>query len=92
VDDEQFQQIARTLADPSRLAALQMIARQGQTSCMDVREHLGLTAATVSHHAKELIATGLVDHHKEAKFLILSLNREVWNAYLNELQRRIPNL
>jgi ArsR family transcriptional regulator, arsenate/arsenite/antimonite-responsive transcriptional repressor len=92
VDEEQFQQIAKTVADPSRLAALQMIARQGETSCMDVREHLGLTAATVSHHAKELAATGLVHQRKEAKYLMLSLNRKVWNAYLQELQRRIPKL
>jgi ArsR family transcriptional regulator len=92
VDDEQFQQIARTIADPSRLAALQMIATQGEARCMDVREHLGLTAATVSHHAKELIASGLVEQRKEAKFLYLSLNRKVWDSYLKELERRIPKL
>jgi ArsR family transcriptional regulator, arsenate/arsenite/antimonite-responsive transcriptional repressor len=90
VDDDQFQQIAKTVADPSRLAALQMIATQGEASCSDVRGHLCLTAATVSHHVKELAASGLVQLRREAKFVYLRLNRAVWTAYLKELKRRVP--
>ncbi len=82
-------QIARTVADPSRLAALTMIAQQGEVSCSAVRDRLGVTAATVSHHAKELIESGLVLQRKEAKFVMLSLDRNVWNAYLRELERRV---
>ncbi len=92
MEDNQFQQIARTVADPSRLSALQMIARQGEVSCSDIREHLGLSAATISHHVKELEATGLVHLRKEAKFVYLQLDRAVWKAYLRELQRRVPQL
>lgn len=89
MDDEQFQLIARAIADPSRLAALQMIAKRGEVSCSDVRDHLGLTAATVSHHVKELTASGLVAQRKEAKFTLLSLTPRVWESYLRELRRRI---
>ena len=92
MDDSQFQQIARTVADPSRLAALEMIARQGEVSCSAFREHLGLTAPTISHHVKELEATGLVRLRKEAKFVYVQLDRAVWKAYLRELQRRVPKL
>jgi ArsR family transcriptional regulator, arsenate/arsenite/antimonite-responsive transcriptional repressor len=90
VDDRQFQQIAKSIADPSRLAALRMIAAQGEASCPDVRCHLQVTPATVSHHVKELSDAGLVHLRKEAKFLYMSLNRPVWNAYLRELKRRVP--
>jgi ArsR family transcriptional regulator len=92
MDNEQFLQIARSVADPSRLAALQMIAARGEASCSDVRCHLELTAATVSHHMKELVEAGLVHQRKEAKFVYLTLNRPVWNAYLRELKRRVPSL
>jgi DNA-binding transcriptional ArsR family regulator len=89
MDDEQFQLIARAIADPSRLAALQMIAKRGEVSCSDVRDHLGLTAATVSHHVKELAASGLVAQRKEAKYTLLRLVPRVWEAYLRALRQRL---
>jgi ArsR family transcriptional regulator len=91
VDDSQFHRIAKTVADPARLSALEMIAGNGEMSCSGVCEHLGLTAATVSHHVKELTAAGLIHQRREGKFLILSLNQAVWRAYLRELARRIPH-
>ena len=91
MDDSQFHRIAKTVADPARLSALEMIAGNGEMSCSGVCEHLGLTAATVSHHVKELTAAGLIHQRREGKFLILSLNQAVWRAYLRELARRIPH-
>jgi len=90
VDSDQFQLIAKTVADPARMAALQMIAKRGEVSCSDLCQRLTLTAATVSHHVKELSATGLVHQRREGKFLILSLNQSVWRAYLKELARQVP--
>lgn len=89
MDDQQFRLIAKTVADPSRFAALQMIARQGEVSCSDVATRLDLTPATISHHVKELVEAGLVKQRKEAKFSLLTLNRSVWSTYLKELARRI---
>ncbi|MEZ5354371.1 MAG: metalloregulator ArsR/SmtB family transcription factor [Bryobacteraceae bacterium] len=89
MDDRQFHQIAKTIADPSRLAALEMIAARGEASCSEIREHLNLTAATISHHVKELADSGLVHLRKEAKFLYLTLNTTVWNDYLATLRSRI---
>ena len=88
VDDAQFQQIAKSVADPSRLAALEMISR-GETSCYDVRCRLKLSPATVSHHIKELAACGLITLRREAKFVHASLNHSLWSAYLRELKKRI---
>ena len=90
MDSDQFQLIAKTVADPARMAALQMIAKRGEVSCSDLCQRLTLTAATVSHHVKELSATGLVHQRREGKFLILSLNQSVWRAYLKELARLVP--
>ena len=90
MDSDQFQLIAKTVADPARMAALQMIAKRGEVSCSDLCQRLTLTAATVSHHVKELSATGLVHQRREGKFLILSLNQSVWRAYLKELARQVP--
>ena len=90
MDSGQFQLIAKTVADPARMAALQMIAKRGEVSCSDLCQRLTLTAATVSHHVKELSATGLVHQRREGKFLILSLNQSVWRAYLKELARLVP--
>lgn len=88
--DAQFALISRTVADPSRLAMLQRIARAGETSCLTLREHLGVTPATVSHHVRELAAAGLVEERKDAKLLFLRLKSAVWRAYLAELARRVP--
>ena len=91
MSSEQFLAISKSIADPSRLAALELIARRGEVTCSDVRDRLDLTPATVSHHVKELIAAGLVRQRREAKFLILALETSVWEDYLRELGRRIPN-
>ncbi|MEZ5402307.1 MAG: metalloregulator ArsR/SmtB family transcription factor [Bryobacteraceae bacterium] len=92
MDDAQFQAIAKTLADPNRMAALEMIATGDNHSCTDIRDRLGLSAATISHHVKELTESGLVTHRKAAKFVILTINRAVWREYLKELQRRIGKI
>ena len=92
MSDEQFQRIAKAVADPARLAALQLIASQGEASCSALCSHLDLTAATISHHVKELAEAGLTKQHREGKFLIVRLNAPVWRAYLKELERRVPKL
>ncbi|HEX3878013.1 MAG TPA: helix-turn-helix transcriptional regulator [Bryobacteraceae bacterium] len=90
VDDEQFQQIAKSVADPSRLSAMRLIAGRGEASCSDLSTHLKLTPATISHHVKELTACGLVELRREAKYNYLTLNRRVWQEYLKELKQRLP--
>lgn len=92
MSNEQFQQIAKSVADPSRLAALELIAQRGEVCCSDIRDRLGLTPATISHHVKELTAAGLVLQRREAKFVVLKLDRKVWAEYLRELARRVPKI
>lgn len=85
--DEQMQAVARALADPRRFAILQQIARQDCTACSSLEEHEVLSPATISHHIKELADAGLIDVQREGRCASLTLRRDVWNAYLQQLAR-----
>ena len=96
--DLQFAKIVRTLAEPRRIRILQEIAAHGTSmpsACL-LRKHQ-VTAATLSHHAKELHDGGLVEIVRHGRFVHLLLRRDVWQAYVKRLsdlidgsERRIP--
>ena len=77
--------ISRAIADPRRFRLLQRIA-QGEARCANLRECLDVTAATLSHHMKELESAGLIDLSKEGKFVQATLRRKTWKAYLKTLK------
>ena len=85
--DEQMQAIARALADPRRFAILQQIARQDCTACASLAEQKVLSPATISHHLKELADAGLIEVQRDGRCASLTLHRDVWDAYLNQLAR-----
>lgn len=85
--DDQMQTIARAVADPRRFAILQQIARQDETPCAALTEHEVLSPATVSHHLKELAEAGLIDVVREGRCSLLTLQRDTWNAYLEQLAK-----
>lgn len=66
--------IFKALADPHRLELLRRIARAGcPFACVDARAALAISAATLSHHVKELESAGLLDVRREGKFAYLTL-------------------
>jgi ArsR family transcriptional regulator, arsenate/arsenite/antimonite-responsive transcriptional repressor len=81
---DQVRAIAKALADPQRYRILQQIARENAT-CADLRECCPITAATLSHHMKELEEAGLITIARQGKFALPSFRRDVWKAYLEEL-------
>lgn len=84
----QIARIARALADPRRLEILQQIGQCGGcASCVAIRERQPVTAATLSHHMKELETAGLIRIVREGKFARLELDRPVWQGYLRHLSR-----
>lgn len=90
LDDAQFFQIARALADPKRFELLQRIVRHREApTCSDMVDELGLAKATVSHHISELAGAGLIEVRREAKFAYLSARDEILRAFLAETSRRL---
>jgi ArsR family transcriptional regulator len=85
--DEQMQTIARALADPRRFAILQQVARHDATACGSLAEQKILSPATISHHLKELTDAGLIEVQRDGRCASLTLQREVWNAYLAQLAK-----
>lgn len=84
---EQIQAIARALADPRRYAILQQIAASDNLMCGHLDVQQSITPATISHHLKELQEAGLIDAHRDGRQMCLKLRRDIWNAYLHQLQQ-----
>lgn len=86
---KQFELIAKALADPRRMALLEVIAAKGESCpCHVLREQFPVSKATISHHIKELTRAGLVEPRREGQFLNCEVRREVLEAYTAELLRR----
>lgn len=85
MDARQFQRISKAVADPRRYEILSRIARCDELACSDMRSELPISAATLSHHVKELVNAGLIEVRREGQFAHMKLRRKVWREYLNRL-------
>jgi ArsR family transcriptional regulator, arsenate/arsenite/antimonite-responsive transcriptional repressor len=86
---EQFELIAKALADPRRVALLEEIAKESCCGCTSLRRKFPVSKATISHHIKELVRAGLVIAQRQGQFLQCRVRREVLEAYASALLRRV---
>jgi len=89
VDAEQFQRIAKALADPRRFEILEHIAKQSETGCRHLCGCFPVRQATISHHLKELASAGLVESRKDGQFVYYKTRPLVLEGYMSELRRRM---
>ena len=84
----QFSRISKAISDGKRYRMLERIAAAGgEITCSKVHVGLGITAATCSHHIKELSDAGLIDVRRAGKFGYLRLKKRAWQQYLAQLAK-----
>lgn len=89
MDAEQFQRIAKALADPRRFEILEHIAKQAEVGCRRLCDCFPVRQATISHHLKELASAGLVESRRDGQFVYYRVRPTILDEYVAELRGRM---
>ncbi|MEJ5928055.1 metalloregulator ArsR/SmtB family transcription factor [Corynebacterium sp. H128] len=81
-DFDHIVDVFKALADPTRLRLLHLVAQKGcENVCgLELSEALGVSAPTVTHHMKKLIAVNLVKREQQGKWAQYSVNERLFTC------------
>ncbi len=91
MDMQQFQKIAKALADPRRFAMFEQIAAEGEVGCQRMGELFPVSKATISHHMRDLTNAGLVASRKDGQCVFYHAIPGVIDAWSAELRHRVAS-
>jgi ArsR family transcriptional regulator, arsenate/arsenite/antimonite-responsive transcriptional repressor len=87
LSEDQVHLIVKALADRRRYEIVQRLrACENALACETVRGCMDISAATLSHHMKELETAGLVKVVRQRKYASYVLRRDVLQAFLKRLK------
>ena len=91
MDRRAFFRITRALVDGRRFEILERIAAvKDEISCIDLRDEIPISRATLSHHIKELATAGLIERRRQSKYMYLRMRKKTWSEYLKRLRKIGP--
>jgi DNA-binding transcriptional ArsR family regulator len=92
MSDEKVQEILKAISNPIRLEILRKV-RAGQGTeglpCSCAMEGIGVSQSTFSHHISELCQCGLLVGRNQGRFVLLSVDEEVWQEFQHGLQAAV---
>ncbi|MCS7300413.1 MAG: metalloregulator ArsR/SmtB family transcription factor [Fimbriimonadales bacterium] len=81
LSERKAMQIARALADPTRLSILRALLQQSELSCGELAERFPVAQSTVSHHLNILINADLAAMRKQGQHHYFRARRETLCAF-----------
>lgn len=88
MDERQLIRVAKAMADPTRFNLFQAIANCSEISCGELANRHGIAPATVSHHLKILVESGLVEVRREGQFTFVRKVSATLSDYTATLSTR----
>jgi ArsR family transcriptional regulator len=91
MDNKNFEKISKALADPHRIKILEEFKpKLDYLHCSRIHEILNMTQPSISHHVKQLVDAGILEHIKEGRNVKYALNADVLEAYAAHVKAFMP--
>ncbi len=89
----EMHQVFGALADPTRLAIVERLLREGEKSAGDLAEPFSMSKPAISRHIRVLEESGLIEKRIERQFRMCMINPDAINELGNwvEKQRKFWN-
>lgn len=94
IKDNKISKYAKALANPARVAILQLLIKKQSCICGDIVDELPLSQSTVSQHLKELKDAGLIKGDIDGARICYCIDEKEWDkakGYLNSLFESYSN-